>query len=411
MGFLWQGYRRIPQGWLVFIWLFIGIALGLVLGEDAEFLAPIGRIFLNLLLMAAVPLVFFNLLNGIASTGAIGSLGSMGFRVIGYYVVTTAFALCFGLMLAHWLRPGEGFELVGEVPEGMGDVPALSDLLVGLVPSNVFRAFTEGNLVQIVVFAVFCGTATMLLPDAQRQVLSRAYEAIAFLLRGIVGIVLKVAPYGVAALAAETAGRYGAELIGSLGFFVVTVWLGHLCLVALYLSLLRIFAGTRPGEFLSATGAVYATAMATCSSLATLVVSLRVARERLHLPDSIAPFTLSLGAQINKDGTSIMLAVVLLFTAQAVGHEFTFGEQITILLTGLLLSEGSGGIPGGGLVVALIFVQAFHLPVEIATVVAGVYRLVDMGSTTVNCMGDLVCATIFGRRAKRLGESIGGDPP
>lgn len=406
----WKRYRALPPGILVLVWLVLGVGVGLALGEDAAVVAPVGEVFLRLLLMGAVPLVFFNLLDGIARTGGMGTLGSVGVRVLAYYVVTTAFALFFGLVLAHTIEPGAGFELSGETPERMGEVPSLADLLVGLVPSNVFHAFSEGQLAQIVVFAVFCGAATMLLPKAQRDGLHRAYETVAALLRGIVALVLHVAPYGVAALAAETAGRYGAELVGSLGLFVVTVWIGHLCLVAVYLSLLAIFARMGPRAFFKATVPVYATAMSTCSSLATLVVSLEVAKQRLKLPDSIASFTLSLGAQINKDGTSVMLAVILIFTAQAAGQEFTIGEQVTILLTGLLLSEGSGGIPGGGLVVALIFVQAFHLPVEIATVVAGVYRLVDTGSTTVNCMGDLVCATIFGRRGRAaLGDASAPD--
>jgi Na+/H+-dicarboxylate symporter len=124
---------------------------------------------------------------------------------------------------------------------------------------------------------------------------------------------------------------------------------------------------------------------------------METAEDSLKLPRSIYSFTLPLGAQINKDGTSIMLAAVLLFTAQAAGIDFSLAEQVTIVLVGLLLSEGSGGIPGGGLVVALIFVQAFNLPLEIAAIVAGIYRLVDMGSTTTNVMGDMVGTILVAR--------------
>ncbi len=122
---------------------------------------------------------------------------------------------------------------------------------------------------------------------------------------------------------------------------------------------------------------------------------MNVAQNRLHIPENIYSFTLPLGAQLNKDGTAIMLTVVLLFTAQAAGIEFSLAQQFTIVLVGLVLSEGSGGIPGAGLVIALIFVESFNLPLEIAGIVAGIYRLIDMGGTTVNCMGDLVWTTVL----------------
>ena len=155
--------------------------------------------------------------------------------------------------------------------------------------------------------------------------------------------------------------------------------------------LLLTFVGRMsPLTFLKQTGPLYATTAATCSSLASLAVALDVAEKRLKLPEAIYSFTLPLGAQLNKDGTSVMLSAILLFTAQAAAVEFSVASSITILLIGLILSEGSSGIPGGGFVAALIFVQAFQLPLEIAAIVGGIYRLIDMGSTTINCMGDMV---------------------
>jgi Na+/H+-dicarboxylate symporter len=164
-------------------------------------------------------------------------------------------------------------------------------------------------------------------------------------------------------------------------------------MMVFYMLVLLLVARRSPIAWLKSTAPLYATTAATCSSLASLVVSMNIAEKRLKIPDEIYSFTLPLGAQLNKDGTSIMLVTVLLFTAQAAGVEFTLAQQVTIVLVGLLLSEGSGGIPGGGLVIALIFVEAFSLPIEIAGIVAGVYRLVDMGSTTINCMGDLAWTT------------------
>ena len=153
--------------------------------------------------------------------------------------------------------------------------------------------------------------------------------------------------------------------------------------------LLRMFTEQKPSQFRRETGPLWATTVATTSSLASLSVALEMAK-KIRLPRSLYTFTLPLGAQLNKDGTSIMLGAVLLFTAQAAGVDFEAASFVTILLIGLLLSEGSGGIPGGGFVMALIYVQAFNLPIEVAAIVGGIYRLVDMGNTTVNVMGDMV---------------------
>ena len=162
-----------------------------------------------------------------------------------------------------------------------------------------------------------------------------------------------------------------------------------------------------PLHFLKNTGALYATTAATCSSLASLTIALDIAEKKLRLPPAIYSFTLPLGAQLNKDGTSVMLSAILLFTAQAAGVEFELSSLITILLLGLVLSEGASGIPGGGLVAALIFVEAFQLPLEIAAIVGGIYRLIDMGNTTINCMGDMVGTILVARSEKDSQISLG----
>lgn len=161
-------------------------------------------------------------------------------------------------------------------------------------------------------------------------------------------------------------------------------------MAAVYLILVAAFVGDSPLRFVRTTAPLYATAAATCSSLASLVVAFEMAERRLGIPRSIYAFTLPLGIQLNKGGTAIMLGAVLLFTAQAAGVRFEPGALVGVATIGLLLTAGSPGIPGGGLVVALMYVQAFDLPVEIAAIVGGIYRLVDVGNTTVNVMGTLV---------------------
>ena len=397
-------YTNRSLGLKILIWMGIGILAGVVFGERATLVAPIGELFIKLLLMAAVPLVFFNLIAGITSLSNIAILGRLGLRTFAYYLTTTAAALTLGLTLTSVFKPGQGMQLTEQVDESFGDVPAVTEVILNLFPENIFRAFADGNIGQVVVFAIFIGITTLLLPGAQKEKLQDMFALVAELLRKLVGVILYFGPIGVGALAADTVGQYGEAVFGPLARFIGTVWFTHLIMMCFYMLLLVILSRRNPIEWLRTTSPLYATTAATCSSLASLVVAMDVAEKRLKLPQNVFSFTLPLGAQLNKDGTSIMLAAVLLFTAQAVGVEFTLTQAVTIILIGLLLSEGSGGIPGGGLVIALIFVEAFSLPVEVAGIVAGIYRLIDMGSTTVNVMGDLVWTTVLSDQEKRAGN-------
>ena len=402
---LYQRYRRLSLGVKILLFMVVGIVAGLVLGERATVVEPLGDLFIRLLMMAAIPLVFFNLLAGLTSLENIGVLTRLGRRILTYYAFTTATALTLGLSVMHWLRPGVGMALTGEVEDTFGEVPAVADVLLDLVPRNIFEAFATGNLSQVVVFAVFLGVTALLLPAEKRQTLQGFFELLAELLRKMVEIIMIFGPIGIGALAAATAGRYGSAIFGPLALFIGGVWGAQALMAVVYLIVLYGLTRRSPFTFLKQTGPLYATTAATCSSLASLVVSLKVAEERVKLPRSIYSFTLPLGAQLNKDGTAIMLAGVLLFTAQAAGVEFTLVSQVTIVLIGCLLSTGSGGIPGGGIVIALLFVQAFNLPLEIAVIVTGIYRLLDMGNTTLNCMGDMVGTTIVADLEERRDDS------
>ncbi len=382
----------------------VGVAAGAIFGERATSVEPIGQLFIRLLMMSAIPLVFFNLLAGLTSLTDVATFGRLATKVISYYLITTTVALVIGLTAVNVLAPGRNVRLTESVSEEFGAVPSVVDIVLDLVPENVFHAFASGKVVQIVVFAVFLGIATLLLPPDKRNRLASAYGDIAEALRRLVDIVLRFGPIGIGALAAATVGEYGSQIFGPLMLFLLGVWGAQLVMVAIYMVLLATLTRYTPISFFRQTGTLWATTAATTSSLASLAVALKVA-ERMKLPRTVYSFTLPLGAQINKDGTSIMLAAVLMFTAQAAGVEFSLGAQAVIVLVGLLLSEGSGGIPGGGLVIALIFVQAFNLPLEIAAIVGGIYRLIDMGGTTINVMGDMVGTAIIARsEEKRLGS-------
>ena len=400
------GGPRLGLGTQILIGMILGAAGGALFGERAELVEPLGDLFIRLLLMAAIPLVFFNLLAGLTALTDLKTFGRLSVKIVSYYLVTTASALALGLTAMLFIRPGVGMTLTEPVNTAIGEVPPVTDILLELIPTNVFRAFAEGNVAQIVVVAVMLGIATLFLPTRSRDLLRSAYAALAELFRKLVDGILVVAPLGIGALLAVTVGRYGAELFGPMARFLTGVWGTQLLMMGVYMTLLRLFTDRRPWSFLRSTGPLWATTVATTSSLASLSVALEMA-EKIKLPPSVYSFTLPLGAQINKDGTSIMLSAVLIFTAQAAGVEFSLAQMVTILLVGLLLSEGSGGIPGGGLVIALIFVQAFHLPLEVAAIVGGIYRLVDMGNTTTNVMGDMVGTSIVAHsEARRLAKEV-----
>lgn len=396
--------RRIGLGSQILIGMAVGSVLGVALGDAVGVLQPIGDVFIRMLVLAAIPLVFFNLLTGLTALSDVKTFGRLAGKTMTYYVSTDVLALLLGLGATAVLRPGVGMQLIGQVDGPVGTVPSIAEVLLGMIPRNVFAAFTEGNVVQIVVIAVLLGIATLLLAEEPRARLAGAYRDAAALFRRLVDVILVTAPVGIGALMAVAVGTYGAVLLGPMARFLLGVYAAQLTIFVGYMTLLRFGAERAPVPFLRETGPLWATTAATTSSLASLSVSLEMA-ERIGLPSSIYSFTLPLGAQLNKDGTSVMLGAVLLFTAQAAGVSFAPAALLSVVLIGLLLSEGSGGIPGGGFVIALIYVQAFNLPIEIAAIVGGIYRLVDMGNTTINVMGDLVGTSLVARSEARRSSS------
>lgn len=391
-------------GGRILIGMLAGVVLGAILGERVAAIQPLGDLFIALLVLAAVPLVFFNLLAGLTSLADTRTLGRLAGKTLGYFLTTDLIALSLGLGAVALLRPGEGMRLTEPVADAVsgpvGDAPSVGEVLLDMIPTNVFRAFADGNVVQLVVLALLLGVATMALGDGPRTRLATLFEDAARLFRRLVHMVLWTAPVGIGALVAVTVGRYGADLIGPMARFLAGVWGAQVVIVTGYMLLLRFFTDYRPWPFLRSTGSLWATTAATTSSLASLSVGLELAR-RLGIPRGVFSFVLPLGAQLNKDGTSVMLTAVLLFTAQAAGVTFSPADFVTILLLGLLLSHGTGGVPAGGFVVALIYVQALNLPIGVAAIVGGIYRLVDMSNTTVNIMGDMVGASLVARSEAR----------
>ncbi len=396
------GRRPVGLGGWILVGMAVGAVLGALLGERVTMIEPVGTLFIRLLMMAAVPLVLCNLLAGLTSLTDLKTFGRLAGKITVYFAITTAAAVLLGVAAVALARPGAGMTLDAPLGRDVGTTLSLADILLDLVPENVFAAFAEGNVAQVVVVGVLLGVATLMLPASSRDRLRDLYADLAALFRKLVDLILAVAPFGIGALMAVAVGRYGSLLFGPMAGFVGSVWGAQLIVVGAYLVALRWLAGWRPWTFLRRTWNIWATTIATTSSLASLSVSLEVAEE-LKLPRPLYAFTLPLGAQINKDGTAIFLSGVALFTAQAAGVPLGPGEVFTVALMAFLLSAGSGGIPGGGFVVALVMVQALHLPLEVAAIVGGIYRVVDMGNTTLNVMGDVVGTVLVAASEEKRG--------
>lgn len=396
----WERYKKISLFKKIFVGMILGIIAGIVFQSNIMIIAPLGKIFVNLLRMAAMPLIFVNLVAGIASMSDARLLGRVGAKIFVYYFLTTVFALIVGLSVASILKPGIGFVMQGEFTSAIQKVPGIGDTLVGLLPRNIFAAFSSGRVDQIIIFALFLGISILFLPTKQKTYLADFFENFASAFRKLIWIVMEYAPIGVFALMATTVGKYGSMLIGFVTKYIAATYISILAMFVLYTILLIIFGKMSPIRFYKSAVKVIITTLSTSSSMATVPVTLNAADE-LEIPRSISSFTVPLGSQMNKDGNGIMLAISFLAISQAVGAPIPLGILIKVIFLGLILTTGSGGVPGGGIVTIVIIVDAFGLPLEMVGIIAGIFGIIDMGLTTSNCFGDLVGTVIVGNSEKK----------
>ena len=393
----WQWYRRRSIGTQIFLGMAVGAIVGIVMGPQAASLKPVGDIFIRLLVMAAIPLIFFTLMSGLTTIREAGFVGRLTGRILIYYVVTSVIAFTIAILVMDALQPGAGFQLKGQVKGEIGQVPSFAKIVVDIFPNNVADAFAKGDVTQIVVFGVFLGLATLWIGEPHRALVVAFFDTGRVLLTRLVAIIIAFAPIGLGVLTAYSVGVYGSKIAGPLLKFIGAIYLSEIAMFAVIMLLLYGVARVSPIFFLKRTYPLYFTTAGTTSSLASLAQALQIAEERLHIPRNVCGFTLPFGVQFTKDGTGIFLAAILLFAAQSQGQVLEFGTIVVIVLTGLLLATGSGGVPGGGLVVGLVFVKAFGLPIEIAVLIGGIYHIIDMGNTTINVMNDMVATVIASR--------------
>jgi Na+/H+-dicarboxylate symporter len=384
--------------------LVLGLFVGLVGGSAvAEWLDPLGELLLRLLKFLIVPIVLFTLVVGINQAN-LGSMGRVGRKLLGFYVLTSALAITVGLVVASVLTPGSGLELTSSETVNVPDNPGFVQVLLNIVPTNIVGAFAEPNLLGIIFTAVVFGIALLKLRESgvQGQAAERVYAVVSGLnevTMKVMAGVLQYVPIGVFAIVASTAGKQGMNTILALGDMVMVLYIALVVQLLVYGVLMRL-NGVSLAEFVREARVPVATAFATQSSSGTLPLTLNAAR-RLGVPRSIYGFSLPLGANINMDGAGIRIAISAAFAANVVGVPLDLITMLEIVLIGTLASIGTAGVPGAGIVmIATVFAQV-GLPIETVALLVSIDALVGMGATAMNVTGDLVGTSVIARSEEK----------
>jgi len=390
----------------IIIALILGVVVGAILGPNAELIKPIGSLFINLIKMLIVPLVFSSLVVGICSMDDIQKMGRIGLKSFFIYLLTTAVAITIGLAVGTLLEPGVGLNM--QMPAEAAapkDAPSFIQTLLNMVPKNPIKAMSSGAILQIIVFALMLGVAINLAGEKGKPV-ANIFESFAEIMYKMTHMVMSFAPYGVFALMAWVAGKYGLDVLLPLSKVILGVYVGCIIHVLLTLSFGGIMMTARLNPIRYWRGIIDAQAVAftTTSSSGTLPVTMECARTNLGVSRPVSSFVLPLGATINMDGTALYQGVAALFVAQAFGIDLTTGQYITIILTSTLASIGSAGVPGAGLIMLSLVLTSVGLPLEGLAVIAGIVRILDMARTTVNVTGDLMVSVLIAKSEGELDE-------
>lgn len=403
IGRAWSLWMAIPLWMQILFGMILGIAVGLLLGEQASYLKPIGTLFVNTIKMLIVPLVFCSLIVGVTSMQDTARMGRIGFKSFAFYLGTTSIAITVGLAVGYLIKPGAGLAL--EASKNVATAkpaPSIAETLVNIIPTNPVAALANGQILQVIVFAVFLGVALVLIGEHGKPAI-KMFESLAEAMYKLTDMVMKLAPYGVFGLMAWVAGAYGIEMLLPLIKVIVAVYIGCLLhIVGFYSFILKVFAGLSPIQFFKGIRDALAVAFTTSSSAGTLPASMKCASEYLGVHKKISSFVLPLGTTINMDGTALYQGVTALFVAQAFGIDLTWVDYLTIILTATLASIGTAGVPGAGLVMLTLVLTTVGLPLEGVALIAGIDRILDMARTVVNVSGDLVATTVIAKSENEL---------
>ena len=405
----------------------VGISLGallqwLALPQDHPFNAVVlngfidggGRIFIALLKMLVVPLVFVSLVCGAASLGDTGSVGRLGGKTIGLYLVTTAVAVSLAMMIALTTDPGLG----GESASGMASAstfepktaPSVKDTFVNVVPSNPIAAMADGKMLQVILFALLFGLA-LSKAGASGEKLRGFFSDLNDVMMRLISMIIALTPIGVFCLMTQLGATLGLAEIAKVAMYFATIVIALLVHASLvYPLLLKTLTGLNPLVFLRKMREALLVAFSTSSSGATLPVTLRTVEHKLGVQNNVASFAVPLGATINMDGTAIMQGVATVFIAQFYGIDLGLSALLTVVLTATLASIGTAAVPGVGLITLTLVLDQVGLPVEGIALIIGVDRLLDMLRTAVNVTGDATVATIVASSEGQLDREAFGAP-
>lgn len=390
---------------LTFAAMIIGSVLGLIFGEQMCAYKFIGTIWLNCIKMIQIPLIICILVTAIGKQGNLSDFGRVAARIMVYYVITTICAIIIGLGVTSIIKPGTWANLDGMTVTEIGDTISMtaSAFFTNMFPDNMFKAFVNADVLGTMVISIMLGIAILKMPNETfKNTVLGWFEGMNSLVTEYLRIVIKLSPVGVLFLMGDSFGKFGMAIFSSMAGLLATHWISLVCQILLvYCSFLMIFAHINPFTFLRKSMPVWTFTLATCSSTANIPVGLKTAKENFNVPDRIAAFSIPLGASMNSDGMAIGFSTVFLFIAQMNGVQFGAADLLRMIIVATLLSSAGSGIPGGGIVKIATVVSTFGLPIEIVGIMAGFYRLFDMGTTTCNCLGDLVGTVCVSKMEER----------
>ena len=383
----------------ILIALVAGVVVGLICymtntGDfTTKYLKPFGDIFVNLLKFIVVPVVLFSMIDGIISMGDMKKVGSVGWKTVAYFMVTTAIACVIGLVFANiFLGAGLFPTLATEgVTYEAKEFGGYMSVLVGIFPSNMWQSFSNANMLQVIVIALFFGGSILAAGEKAklcRDIVTSFYSVIEKLMSFVIGL----SPIGVFTYMAWVVATQGAAILGSLALVILCAYIGYIVHAVLVYSLsAKVFANISPITFFKKASAAMIFAFTSTSSAATLPVSKECADD-LGCESDISAFVLPLGSTINMDGTAIYQCVAAVFLATCAGMQLTVGQMVTIVVTATLASIGTAGVSGAGMIMLAMVLTALNIPVDYIGLIVAVDRLFDMGRTCLNVTGDISCA-------------------
>ncbi len=401
-----------PLHYQIIVALIAGGFFGYFFHDKVIYTNWAGEIFLRGLNMIIVPLILCSITTGVASVGSGGNLGRLGLKTMGFYIFSTFIAIVTGFFFVSLIKPGIGADLGFKMP--VENLSAISDsfgrTLIKIVPTNIFEALMQGQMLSIIFFAILFGFFLTKINDKPRILLMDVFNASLEVIMKITLFIIKFTAIGIFSITAKVIsqqielGNNISEVINRLGLYVITVLASLLIhgLVTLPL-MVKILGNVNPFKHLKNMTAPLLTAFSTSSSNATLPLTMEAIEDKDGVSNKIASFTLPLGATINMNGTALYECVAVMFIAQAYGIDLTFGQQLIVVFTALLAAIGSAGIPMAGLVMMAVVLKAVGLPLEGIGLILAVDRILDMFRTTINVYGDTCCAVII---AKSEGETL-----